>query len=1267
MPKSIRSAASRPRSAKRGTKKSRQTRPAKKTKSKSTAKALPSRAAPIEFDWNGVATSANAHRFEDLALDLFAERYDEDKFTPNARRPGKDGGVDGLYRGTLFRVAGPWKVACAVRSKYAAVERKVKEENALARKAKQRGLFFITSYDGTAVEVAKLQRLAERGLDGARVWCRAQLERLLRDLPWLRQRYFGHQVVPGFVPADLSTEGDDQGQPDLELVGRTTEVDLLRAHIAGAPRIIAVVAAGGAGKTRLLRALPALLKGIRPARTAWLRRAGQGTIDAALQSGLPARRPLLLALDDAAQSLAEVDELKRLATSTGPVDAKIVLAIRAVDRSLIEERIAGARDAIRWIELADLSEDDGAKIAKLECPGLSQRNAKRLARAFGSNLFLLRAAAQLVENGESPARVVDDQVLRGIVARRLIAEAGRHLQPLADPRSPTMLLAELALHVPIPFGRGTEDLAVSVLRHAGLLRRVGNTLRFRRDVEGDVLLAYLLEHASERAIIERLVFATPYGADLPHQIRNLGAAGRGHAAELIRAVIASWRADPDLPRAVHRVWPLLRHCAASAPDEVAELCIHAATIASPDTDDVGPVVLALAVSDVSRALRVAGAIADLGVRRGMYSNYHVHGIARTLTNRRFHRPPVLATACEVLATWLNASVLGPRVPLLSAVLDGFFDPVMRWDEADGVSVSSHELPLGPTPSVLELRRAALTLLATMLGHADRDVRLGSVDVLRRHGGPGGGRTSNTALDAAASEEFDSLADLLGARLHVEPDIRVLAALRATLATRWAAVRPGAGTAARLLSRSADDPLVKAYHYASDATEWFYDFEDVLARAPPEESQRWSWWVRTFMFNRRDDAERGRLADDLCAAFPGPDDVLRCVSVLASAVNASLVLEAWCDRAPATFEAAFSDATGAQQRELLGRVLRRRRYRNDPTALLRDLKELPPTADPSVVRNMLADDARRTAGVAVELARYLAGLADPGLRVMSLDTIGHRSDVPPSEVMDILEDVLRDGDWRAYWHAIWTTLHPTDRADLLTQRPTLRARLEDQLAAAGSSGDAQSAQLVLDELFAHDDGARLAFLRRVVAVDSFDGAYRIGRLASPLVSELGRLRLLATEFVHWVAELGATGETAIAGVLSTALADSRKFADGAFELARDMVGTSERNAQRVAVLLLGEMQDSPPACALLAELAVGPDASIANLAGLALDQFDIPRGGWSHAAGEPSVELVALRDTLETAMSLAAKGARARLEKVVRSIEAQIASDLRADEELLTPS
>jgi hypothetical protein len=87
---------------------------------KASSEAPPSRRKipdEIEFDWSWVAAARNNNHLERMVGDLLAEELDSDKFIPNALRPGRDGGADGVYMGRIAGVDGPRLVPKADRGK----------------------------------------------------------------------------------------------------------------------------------------------------------------------------------------------------------------------------------------------------------------------------------------------------------------------------------------------------------------------------------------------------------------------------------------------------------------------------------------------------------------------------------------------------------------------------------------------------------------------------------------------------------------------------------------------------------------------------------------------------------------------------------------------------------------------------------------------------------------------------------------------------------------------------------------------------------------------------------------------------------------------------------------------------------------------------------------------------------------------------------------------------------------------------------------------
>jgi len=1220
--------------------------------------------AELALDWDALCDRDNGRSFENLGLDLFAEKYGDGQLAPNATRAGRDGGADGLFNGAIDRVAGPWKIACAVRQSFPEALKKVRHENQLAKKAKQRALFFITSFDATPTQVAELEKAARKGLKGGRVWAQSRLTRLLRDYPWLRQIYFGHELVPGFVPMGHSTELDDRNQPDIEAVGRDAELAKLAAHLGGERGRIAIIeAAGGSGKSRILRALPAFLGSARPRRSVWLRRPGKGTIEKSLRSGLPARRPMLLALDDAGEALDEVQTLVSLAKD-GNIDTNIVLAVRPVDHDRIMACVGALRDAVAWIELPALRTEDGARIATRECPGLTAEDADRLAQTFGTNLFLLRAAAQLLARGESPNQVVDDEHIRSLVARRFIREAQQHLGPHMPESEVPTLLAELAVTVPIPAKAATKDARIATLSHAGLLRTVGNTLRFRRDVEGDVLLAHLIEIDAQRATIVRVVETQLESENLERLLRNLSAAGKGFASTVIARIVRGWRADPPLLNSWRRVLQLLPYCARAAVDEVSELCAHLASCVSLGGDEVGPTILAVGYIDAAKGIQLAGSIARAGFVRGRFSNYHPRGLCDTVLNPYAHEISELHRVCEVIEEWLAGAVAPQLGELLESVVKSLFSTVARWDTSSGVSITLHERALPAVKPLLDVRRKATALLASMLVHSERHVRLHGIAILESHGGPHIGRVSTQDFQGAAAEEFELLLPVIRQCLDTETDTEVWFRLYEVLASRWAAVRPAANLAAELLRGRAVEPIVKAFHFSENKTEWFWSFDEIEAAAPVNATERWSWWIRHMMSSRADNRERDRVVDALCGEYADADGVIRCASTIASTTCPSWLLDAWCRRTPDVFREAVERIPDGPVRALLAKALARDRYANDSSAGPSDLFELPRPLQETQVDAIL-DSFFPTPEQAIEIARFLANDESMAIRRRAIAVVQHRADVDAAAALDVLAHVLRDGDWSGDWGPTWSTLHNAERRPLIAGHSELKGRIEAQLLLGEDSiSDGWHVQQIAEMIYGHDVAARIALLTRLFEQKTYAAATRVGLLSTPLLDDASSFERLARQMTNWITFTGDQGIS----LLETALRALRRtnYPDNAFNTASSLAQSTDVSSQKVGIVLLSQLSSMPEACAQIAVLAAGPQSEVQELALSRLWSFRWPRGAYGRNIGEPAPAMLELRQALQGAIAQAPRDARPLIAEVLSSLEAKLDAERREDDEDLAP-
>jgi hypothetical protein len=842
-------------------------------------------------------------------------------------------------------------------------------------------------------------------------------------------------------------------------------------------------------------------------------------------------------------------------------------------------------------------------------------------------------------------------------AARLIEEAERQLSSLADQRQTLRLLSEIALNAPLPFDHTRQDEALAALHHAGVLLRVGGTLRFRRDVEGDLLLAYLLDQPAQRAIIEHQ-FAVQNGGDaLQRQLRNLSAAGQGYAATMIRELTQRWLAEPAGSLS-HRI-RLLPYCAEAAPEQVAEMCLNAAHARVLTADDTGPIVLALGYSDGARGLRLLWDLAALDAAMAPLS---IHDAVNRLLNPCFHGPDELTAACVLLEAWLRDSISGRRAEMLAEAVLALFTTVATWNTYDSASFTMHEQELPAVPALLDIRRTATQLLGEMLAHGDVGVRTRAIAVLAKHGAPHLGRVTNRAFDSAAADEFLSLVPIIEARLAAESEMSLLASLYMMLATRWAAGRPGADDAGRLLVGRKIEPLIKAYHYSS-RNEWFYSFDEAFAMTP--ENDRWSWWVQRYLHNRSD-AECSRVVSDLRARYRTAQEVAQCISTIAGTDRPEWIIDAWCRCESTLFEEALPVLSDGRARKYVENALRRERYRVDPSKIIADLRAMPQAASLDDINGLLSTSNLSDVAVAVAIARYLVDQLDVAVRRRGLDCIQYRDDADPADVLGILEHALRDGDWGHHWAAILDVLEKPNRRSLIDQCTVLRQRIEKRFLIGKEWVDhVWYEDRVLEILYGDEHAKRLDLLGRLLANGTFGAIQEVGHLIAALVVDAAQFGCVVERLVGWARDLGETGVDTVGSVLEVALHD-KDLPSEARTIAMGMLRDGDEVARGLALVLLGQLQANPETCATLARIAADPADGVRERAASTLWSLRWPRGGLSRVVGEPPKKLVTLREILREAQKLASGDARSLVSEVLRDVEQALAAYDREDEEVLLP-
>jgi hypothetical protein len=965
----------------------------------------------------------------------------------------------------------------------------------------------------------------------------------------------------------------------------------------------------------------------------------------------------------------------RLATDRRPdTDVKLVLAVREADARVIQEGLAGSNQ-IQTLKLPELDLDSRVEIVQADLPKISVEDAKRLAARLGSNLFLVRAALQAIKDGGSPNDVVDVEHVRDLVAERFLREAEAVFAG-TQMRAAREVLLEVCMDVPLPLAKESESLEIATLREAKILRRVGNTLRIRADVEGDVVLGYLSREPALRAQIQRLLRADLQR--IPSRIRNLAAAGSKEPAEILRQLCGEWSSRFGSMGGLERaqVVDALPYFVDGAPSEVEEICRQLTAMPGSTTDTIGPVLLAFARRvGVAPCLSLARRISYAGLKEGTFSNYKLAEAGDEIVDLRRVGVSDVRGACDLMEGWIRETASDQDAesiaPLIECATHPMLSHVVRIKETEPGGLRIGEQALAPSAQVIEMRNRALGIAELLLRHPIRRMRVAGAKLLEHHGRGEGGMVSTEGILALTGGEFRRLVPLLTEVLATETDFTILHAVKEEIFSRWATGRPSHREAGDLL-RGASFPLaLLAFEFVLAPWDWTYDLGQVLKDAP--EKERWSWWVDRKM--KPNSAEIGRLVDDLVATYKTSDGLVDLLATLPDNDRILALLDPWCAKAPDLFEAALNMATDGRVREAIRRTLSRRSRRTNPSAVVDEVRQALAGGAADRVQEILQEVGAFPAATVMAVSEILVQQPDVPHRVDGIRLIHFRSDIDPATVDRIIRSALRDGDWSGRFDVVWLSLR-RDGAVPSGQGATpigddlaslLKARLSDAARATTYwvGRDEWHIERLLTELFGSDQDARLAFVADLLPLDN-RGLNQICRWSlEPLLQDPAAFQRVAQLGCEWV----RAGKLRSVSQLESILDDPigrRPLPASSKELALKLLDMPGAEEKELGLRFLSNIQTDAEGCRRIADLAAA-DGPLSEVCQRLLWSYATARGGSMRNFGQQSAKITALKNTLEKARtSVTVPGADALIAAVLENVERQLAKERSDDEEEMDP-
>ena len=636
-----------------------------------------SRPASEGLGWNKIDNDKTLQR---LVNHLVALELNSPGFIPTSPYIGADGGWDGLYEGTYQNLHALWCIQAKYKKKnlkeaYQSLRTdllghgKVMGEISKAQKNGVDYLLIATNAELSVPYITQLASLRRGKIKRIFVWDRERLSQGIEKQPWLRHKFFGNPQAPLFVPI---SEYFPQIEPDLlpGIIGRTLQIDqLLLRLLKEDSKVIIVHAPGGFGKSHFLREV-GMKVGLEDGEwQSWFARPGFRDCKDAMQHELISGRKYVLFLDDAERFREDLECLVSYAKSFSKT-CRLVIAVRSAGLHVVDEVLKRRKvDPSLSIELVELPLEQQVELLlqtakkKIEIP-------ERIVKALGGVPYLIVNAGRQISNTSIEPTSAKD--IRKKLADDFIDECKLALSDLLDPPKVTDLIVELAVVVPLKRNDEKTRKAIASLLQVDdrilnnclnqleqrkLFRVIGNALRFRADMLGDLVLSSRASGSDAdefvKSCLERWLETKPENV-----ITNLAAAARGdHEGaphRVIQQLIREWIIEADktptyeqrsrlkvLQPAVYlapeHALDLISAYANSSPDASDEISKLIGPTLPPNMDDYGPLLVNI-VRIPGYPVRVVRVILALMKKNlsGMYQNYKPEGLISSLVDPFTH-------------------------------------------------------------------------------------------------------------------------------------------------------------------------------------------------------------------------------------------------------------------------------------------------------------------------------------------------------------------------------------------------------------------------------------------------------------------------------------------------------------------------------------------------------------------------------------------------------------------------------------------------------
>jgi len=843
------------------------------------------------LDWTKID---NEKTFQRLLNHLFSIECNSPDFIPSSPYIGFDEGWDGFWEGYYPRekACGVWSIQAKWTTK--SFNDAFNDLKALCRKelikSKKNNVNFLrigTNAELRVNHVRELQELNDDMVDDFKIWHRERLSFRIEKQPFIRFFYFGQPKFPMLIPSSFYFSENEPNLNDshCSLIKRFSKhLEDVQNFLTSEKDILIIRSNSSDGKSHLMRDISSLVPATAPERQTWAINPGYRNVFDAIQDEISHENKYLLLFDDAHRYLNEIRPILSFIRRKRD-HVKIIFSCRSSGYEQLYNLIQELRceNLYDVIDLPDWTDEELIKLLRSILKRDFVENENEIVRSY-ANPFLISWIGKKInqENG------VEFDKLKETIINKINNDAILSLDKKYDSDFITKLLVEIAFIVPFylsdnkitstlsEYLKIKVDIFIEIIKkyiEIGILRYVGNSIRFNPDIVGDLYFADYCSKIDEAEKFEKMMIRW-YAHKPENMFSNIELSSRYYNSEVIKNILEKvvflWIGNVNDQSIYVKQFQLklAYNLAFIIPESVLNLIasyldINKKSMSSSKlnqreyffknltTDDFGPIIIKLLhipqlrKSVINLILKMSNSCIE-----GTYDNYKPMSLIKYSVSPLSHNYKTIMTTLNLFDDpLLKKHEYG--LHFIASAVNEILAGRHEYISSSGMKISFGHRYLNKTDEIVKIREKGYRIILGLLESEEIAQIIAGIKIIGNIGITVGDLSieEQLPLGQIIFDERNKSVKVLGQMLLSTSDYRISSKIETMFLEWWSKNIRGTNDAAQYLSKfdRPEEYLIYKYYTSPDFT--IEDFDEMQENAPLE--NRWRWFIDSFMNRHRD--------------------------------------------------------------------------------------------------------------------------------------------------------------------------------------------------------------------------------------------------------------------------------------------------------------------------------------------------------------------------------------------------------------------------------